>query len=51
MLLQIVNGKNELILWNLSSIQMKMLNDIACNLNFVLTELNSNFIEIGAKGI
>ncbi len=30
---------------------MKMLNNIACNLNFVLTELNSNLIEIGAKGI
>jgi hypothetical protein len=30
---------------------MKMLNDIACNFNLVLIESNSNFIEIGGKGI
>jgi hypothetical protein len=35
--------KNELILWKLSSIQMKILNDIEYYLNWV--ELNSNSIE------
>jgi len=40
--------KNELILWKLSSIQMKILNDITYNLNWIdkfQIELNSNFIE------
>ncbi len=27
------NGKNQFILWNLSPISMKILNDIVCNLN------------------
>jgi hypothetical protein len=30
-----INGKNELILCILNFVQMKILNDIACNLNWV----------------
>jgi hypothetical protein len=41
---QSFDEKNELILWKLSSIWMKILNDIACNLNLILIQfqLNSN---------
>jgi hypothetical protein len=41
---QSIDEKNELIFWKLSSIWMKILNDIACNLNLILIQfqLNSN---------
>ncbi len=43
MMIWSINGKKELILWKLSSIQMKILNEIACNLNSI--QFNSNSIE------
>jgi hypothetical protein len=37
------NEKNELILWKLNSIQMKLLNDIAFNLNWIqILKFDSN---------
>jgi len=53
-------GKNVLILWKLNSIQMKVLNSIACNLNWIYIELkflklikfpkfNSNSIELNSS--
>jgi hypothetical protein len=42
---QSIDGKNELILWKLSYIWMKILNDIACNDNWVknkILKVNSN---------
>ncbi len=40
--------KDELILWKSSSIWMKILNNIACNLNWIQIPLKINKIQIGA---
>jgi len=39
-------GKNVLIMWKLNSIWMKILNDIACNLNWIYIEfkLHKNYM-------
>jgi hypothetical protein len=44
---QSIGEKTKLILWKLSSIWMKILNDIACNLNLILIQfqLNSNTLD------
>jgi hypothetical protein len=43
--------KDELILWKLSFIWMKYLNNIACNLNWIQIPLKRNKIQISAQGI
>jgi hypothetical protein len=45
------DGKTEFILWILSYIWMKILNDITCNLNWIQIQLKGNKIQIGAQGI
>jgi hypothetical protein len=45
------DGNTELILWKLSYIWMKILNDITCNLNWIQIQLKGNRIQIGAQGI
>jgi hypothetical protein len=34
-IIRLIDEKNELILWNLSSIRMKIFNDIRCSLNWI----------------
>jgi hypothetical protein len=55
-LLQIITIDNEMLILNFkkSSIQMRILNDIACNLNRIqisLIQLKKNEIQIDAKTI
>jgi hypothetical protein len=50
----LIDEKNELILWKLSSIWMKILNDITCNFNWIesnydLIRLKFNSIQIQLK--
>jgi len=43
--------KKEKQRWKLSSIRMKILNDIAHNLNSIQIQLSSDFIELNANSI